>query len=347
VRRKRPRARSSRRASRLNRRNDVAEALRTHYEIEATNLEPTERGKDFDASVFRVWVGEPKPRYIVKVRPANAPRDVAAAVARYVADAGVPGIAAPIQSLSSAISGQSGAWSLTVYPFIDGRHGIHMKTSDELWRAFGSFAKRLHATTLPPELAAALPHETYVPPNFDMIARVDVRVRESLGDDATSRRVGEFWRSHRNVILALASRAKLLGESLRQRSLPFVTCHADMHTGNVIIDDSGGLWVIDWDEAVLAPKERDLMFAVGGGISTALVSPNATARFLEGYGATEIDEPALAYYRHSWAVQDVGGYAWRVILDASATPKQRNDAARIFVGLFGPGEIVDLAARSA
>jgi spectinomycin phosphotransferase len=98
---------------------------------------------------------------------------------------------------------------------------------------------------------------------------------------------------------------------------------------------------------VLASKERDLMFSVGGGISTKLVDPNATARFLEGYGDVEIDDAALAYYRHAWAIQDVGGYAWRVLLDASATEIQREDAARILFGLFEPGEIVDLAARSA
>jgi spectinomycin phosphotransferase len=117
-----------------------------------------------------------------------------------------------------------------------------------------------------------------------------------------------------------------------------------MHTGNLIVDDASAVWVFDWDEVVLAPKERDLMFSVGGGISEELVSPDATARFLEGYGPVEIDEQALAYYRHAWAVQDVGGYAWRVLLDQSATEPQRQDAADILIGLFKPGEIVDLAA---
>ena len=88
------------------------------------------------------------------------------------------------------------------------------------------------------------------------------------------------------------------------------------------------------------------MFSVGGGISTQLVDLNATARFLEGYGESQIDGEALAYYRHAWAIQDVGGYAWRAILDESATENEREDAVRILFGLFAPGEIVDLAARS-
>jgi spectinomycin phosphotransferase len=325
----------------------VAAALRSQYGIEPTALEPTERGKDFAASVWRVWVGGSAPRYIVKVRRTDAPRNVAAAAARYLADAGVPGIVAPIPSLAGALSAQSGGLSLILYPFIEGRAAIEMLMSDDSWRALGTFARRLHETALPPDLADVAPRETYRPPEIDTIPRVDAAISDRPSEDASARRVGELWRNHREEILALARRAEDLGVAVRGRSLPLVTCHADMHTGNVIVGDNGALWVIDWDELVLAPKERDLMFAIGGGISTELVDPNATDRFLEGYGDVEVDEQALAYYRHAWAIQDVGGYSWRVILDTSASEEQRDAAARILVGLFRPGEIVELARRSS
>jgi spectinomycin phosphotransferase len=326
----------------------IADALRAGFGITPTGLEPTERGKDFDASVFRVFVDGPRPRYIVKVRPAAAPRDVAAAVARHLADAGVPSVLAPIRSRTGAVSAEAGGLSLTVYPFIDGRVGIEMDLADESWRALGRFARRLHETVLPPELAASIRRESYRPPDYQRIALVDAAVAAGGSRrDPVASAVVELWRAHRDEILELAERANSLGDALAARALPLVPCHADMHTGNLIVEPDGRLWVIDWDEVVLAPKERDLMFAVGGGISTELVSPEATTRFLEGHGPVEPDVEALAYYRHSWAVQDVGGYAWRVLLDDSATEAQRADAAEILAGLFKPGEIVDLAALSA
>jgi spectinomycin phosphotransferase len=324
----------------------VQALLRSHYGIDPTILRPTARGKDFAASVFEVSVDGNAPRYIVKVRPAEAPRDVAAEVARYLADVGVPSVVAPIRSTAGAVLTRSDAIALTVYPFIDGHVGLEMPMANESWRALGAFARRLHATRLPAELAAQLPRETYRPPEIETIGQVDAAIQPSQGNDAAARPVSDLWQQRREEILALARRAEEFGDALRARSLPLVLCHADMHTGNLIVDEDGGVWVIDWDEVVLAPKERDLMFSVGGGISTALVEPNATSRFLEGYGEVEIDMEALAYYRHAWAVQDVGGYAWRVLLDASATDDQREDAARILVGLFEAGEIVDLAARS-
>ncbi len=110
----------------------------------------------------------------------------------------------------------------------------------------------------------------------------------------------------------------------------------------MLIDDAGALWLVDWDEVILAPKERDLMFVVGG-IGTGLVEPHETAWFLDGYGDTEVDPLALSYYRHAWAVQDLGLYGEDVFLDESLGDDARSHAARILLGLFEPGGIVELA----
>lgn len=43
-------------------------------------------------------------------------------------------------------------------------------------------------------------------------------------------------------------------------ALDFVLCHADFHDANLLIDPTGRLFIVDWDEIILAPKERDLVF---------------------------------------------------------------------------------------
>ena len=97
----------------------------------------------------------------------------------------------------------------------------------------------------------------------------------------------------------------------------------------LIVDRDERIWVVDWDEATVAPKERDLMFAVGG-ISRSLVSAAETGAFLAGYGDADVDSTALAYYRAAWAVQDIAAFA------KEALPAQ-------LAALFRPGEIVELA----
>jgi spectinomycin phosphotransferase len=121
-----------------------------------------------------------------------------------------------------------------------------------------------------------------------------------------------------------------------------VLCHADLHPWNVLVDETGQLWIGDWDEAVLAPRERDLMFVVGG-IGHGLVSPSDTASFLEGYGEITVDPTRLAYYRCAWAVQDIAAYGEQALLSPAAGEATRRAAVEGFEDLFAPGNIVDLA----
>jgi spectinomycin phosphotransferase len=102
---------------------------------------------------------------------------------------------------------------------------------------------------------------------------------------------------------------------------------------------------VDWDETILAPRERDLMFVIGG-ISSKLVGPREEALFFQGYGATTVEPLALAYYRYVWAVGDIGAYGAEVFFRPDLGPATRRVAVDQFLSLFEPGEIVALAVAS-
>jgi thiamine kinase-like enzyme len=112
------------------------------------------------------------------------------------------------------------------------------------------------------------------------------------------------WRAE---IRTLVDRAEALGQWLQATAAPLVLCHADIHTGNVLLDTANNLWIVDWDETMLAPKERDLMFVVGGII---------------------------------------GDYGERVFLMSDIGAESKRDALRGFMDLFRPGNIVALAFTS-
>ena len=56
-----------------------------------------------------------------------------------------------------------------------------------------------------------------------------------------------------------------LQRRLQTQAQDWVVCHADLHNGNSLIAKDGALYIVDWDTAMLAPPERDLMF-VGSGL---------------------------------------------------------------------------------
>ncbi|MBK9748175.1 MAG: hypothetical protein IPO91_15555 [Chloroflexi bacterium] len=107
---------------------------------------------------------------------------------------------------------------------------------------------------------------------------------------------------------------------------------------------TGGLFVVDWDQPVIAPKERDLMFISGGRVITA-VTEQQEAAFFAGYGQTEIDREALIYYRAAWVVQDIGGFAEQVFLLPDLSVEAKRQAIHYFVGSFAPDSIAESALQ--
>ena len=91
-----------------------------------------------------------------------------------------------------------------------------------------------------------------------------------------------------------------LGRTLRERKRTLLVCHADLHPGNMIRNDAGEVYVVDWDEVMLGVKERDFLFVRG-----FLDSSVENIPFFQGYGPTAIDWPAFTYYMWERVIQDL------------------------------------------
>jgi len=122
-----------------------------------------------------------------------------------------------------------------------------------------------------------------------------------------------------------------------------VLCHADVHPNNVLVDTDDRLWVVDWDDTMLAPKECDLMMGVGG-LGNYPAGPREAGWFLSGYGGTEVDPVALAYYRHGRALGDIYADGEQVLLPGASEATKRDGLQRM-EKLFAPGYIVSLARQ--
>jgi spectinomycin phosphotransferase len=124
----------------------------------------------------------------------------------------------------------------------------------------------------------------------------------------------------------------------------YVLCHSDIHAGNVLIGANGSFHIVDWDDPILAPKERDLMY-VGAGIGGIWNEAREEALFYGGYGRMDIDPIALAYYRHERIVEDIAIFCRQIFLsqDGGADREQALEHMR---SNFLPGHTIDMARRS-
>ncbi len=156
-------------------------------------------------------------------------------------------------------------------------------------------------------------------------------------DELGANLAGLFSERH-GEIARLLGRAQELGLRIQQSiRLPFVLCHGDLHLANVMLDSRDNLFVIDWDQPVLAPMERDLLFVAGSARESV---------FLDGYGAAAVDPTVIAYYRYEWAVQEIGDYAERIVGRPDLDDETRRMALVGLRSVFEPGGDAETAYRA-
>ena len=322
----------------------IVAALQTQYGLSVSSLSFLPLGSDSASAAYRVDADDAA-TYFLKVRTAEGFSVASLAVPHYLYGQGVTNIVAPLPAIAQTLWVSVDGFALSLYPFIHGGIGAHVGLTKQQWRTMGAMTKRIHASQLTPELLQIVRREAYVPSRRDVLTRVASAIAQRDLADPVQRELGAFWHSRQEEIRTLVDRADTLGRRLRQASLPPVLCHADLHTWNVLLDEAQRLWLVDWDETVLAPQERDLMFVVGG-IGRDLVGPEETSCFFQGYGKTALDPQALVYYRYAWAVQDMGAYGERILFAPDLGEETRRDALHSIMGLFEPGNIAAIAFAS-
>lgn len=316
-------------------------ALQTHYGLAVDSLSFLPLGHDSATWVYRLATNEGQ-TYFLKARASGGFGESSLEIPYYLRQQGVPHIVAPRPTIAQTLWINLNDFALSLYPYIEGQSGADAGLSPLQWRTFGRLAKRIHSCQLPVELLQILPRENFVPSRRELIPDLEKAIAEQAFPNDMAGELATFWLANHDTIRLLVDRADALGRQLRNSSAPGVLCHADMHTWNVLLDREQQLWLIDWDETVLARKERDLMFVVGG-IGGDGVGPQETATFLQGYGEVSIDSETLAYYRYAWAVQDMAANAEQIFFSPDLGEDTRRAALQSFKSLFAPGNIVSLA----
>lgn len=170
--------------------------------------------------------------------------------------------------------------------------------SERNWQKVGAFFTRMHVDAIWHSQNGLLKKE-----NFNSACQKVARevLVEALKEGHTGFRfeLEKFIRERAAEVSRIIERTWQLGEALRERQPELVLCHGDPNTSNIFVTDHHKLYMLDWDEIMLAPPERDLMFF------------ESAADFWQGYDPTGRYEPdlmALAYYHYEWVVQEIADF---------------------------------------
>jgi spectinomycin phosphotransferase len=292
-------------------------------------------------AVYRVTAESGTP-YFLKLRRGNFD-EIAVAVPAFLHAQGIRQVMAPVATTTHDLWVHAHGFDWILYPFFDGKTGFEVALSKTQWIALGESMKAVHTTRLPGALAERVPQEDYSPRWRKSVKAFHKQVGQDRYDDPIAARLAAFWLTKRDEIERIVERAEQLALVLQKRALTLAVCHSDLHGRNVLVGTDDEVAIVDWDEPILAPKERDLMF-IGGGVGGIWNNDQEVGWFYQGYGQTEIDLLALSYYRYERIIVDIAEYSEQIFgLHGSAEERQKGLG---LINQFLPNNVVDIAHRT-
>ncbi|GAA1590976.1 phosphotransferase enzyme family protein [Kribbella karoonensis] len=173
---------------------------------------------------------------------------------------GLP-VVEPLRTVDGELSARSGSRAYAVFPYVAGRTATW-----EDWRAVARALRQVHEA----------PRQVTLPPADVSEPHIHNLVRY----------LRHPWIADRADLVRTAI-ARLDDVRTRLKPVPEVVCHTDFHGLNVLIGADGEVAaILDWESAVIGPREYDLWVAADG---------EPLAEFLDAYGADGLDPDHLEF----------------------------------------------------
>lgn len=317
----------------------IIACLEKEYGFHVYGIEFLPLGADLNTVVYRaesVKAGS----LFVKLRASNF-KEISVLLPKALADHGIQHIIAPFPNREGRLWISLGKYRLTLYPFFEGRDGYEVELTDEQWIDFGATMKMIHSLKLPESIAGCIPEEKFSGIWRNRLLSLMRRVETSSSNDPLIRSLVKVIKEKREIIIGIIKRTKNLALMCKGRNLEHVLCHADIHAGNLLIGANNDFHIVDWDDPILAPRERDLMF-IGGGIAGKWKNQREIDLFYRGYGRVKIDSEILEYYRLARIIEDLA-IECRLILSIKKNLEDREQSYRFLLSIFAPGGEIEMA----
>src|SRR5262245_57452283 len=137
----------------------IIACLQDAYDLLAEHIAFLPLGVDVNAAVYRA-VADDGTAYFVKLRR-GAFDETSVTLPKYLSDQGIAQIIAPLVSKTGQLWANLGAFTVILYPIVEGYDGYQVDLSDRHWHDFGAALKRIHTMAIPPALTRRIQRETY------------------------------------------------------------------------------------------------------------------------------------------------------------------------------------------
>jgi len=252
----------------------------------------------------------------------------------------LPHIPHPIHTRTGALSLAVGPREMVVSPYIQGKLvGLEEFPQDVL----------VQLANLVGTLHASLPHLSFEHP---FVERFEIVFEPALcanlvALEAITPQHGPGMQQlqaallpRRDDVYRALERLKTLQTQARAAHPEMVVCHTDLHGDNLMRDEQGNLYLLDWENAMIAPREHDMIFFAGESPPTWETFWSVYTRYFPG---VELDPNLLAFYYHRRGLEDIADFLVRIAKRDGGPQRDQEDLQELLEILDG---LVFLPGRS-
>lgn len=321
----------------------IINCLRDEYELSVEKISFLPLGADRNTSVYHV-VTKDKTSYFVKAKKGDF-NEASVAIPNFLSTLEIKQVIPALTTKTGQLWANLDPFKIILYPFVEGHPAFEGIMSSQQWLEYGTALKRFHTSDIPSNITSSIQKDNFSPFWRDTLKKIIARIEKEIFTEPIAIELVDFLKSQKNELFEMVKRTDQLAQMLLQQPHKLILCHSDLHGWNLLIDKDGTFYIIDWDCLIFAPKERDLMFIGGGHGDSGYTSQEEETMFYQGYGQTNIDQIAFAYYRYERIIVDIVDDCDLIFLleEEWAT---RKEALEDIKSMFLPNGKIEMAYRS-
>lgn len=232
----------------------------------------------------------------------------------------------PLPARSGEFLSTLAGFQAAVFPFIEGQSlwEVPHHSRQEVFHRLGQLLAQIHrCRTLTSECLRVERFEAWGLAEYRQV------IEACSSPQALPGAAGEAL----NLLRPLKDRlANLLDDLLRcqqkarQASFTHCICHGDPTPGNILVTPGGLPYLIDWDDTILAPRERDLVFWERDEV---FFENESSSPVLEGYrntaGDCDLNPDVIGFYRRQWTVGEIAAFSHRLLFESQDEAQNQSD----------------------
>lgn len=232
----------------------------------------------------------------------------------------IKNIVHPIKTKADKLIIPFGKNMLVLFEYIKGETWTEKELSEEQFKKLGKIIAQIHVSKN--KIGAYPMKEDFRNPFANNFKNIYSAMKKFDNPSIYQKELIDIYKKHRIKFIREFEELEATGNKLKKSSVELVNCHGEPSPGNIMVSDTGEIYLLDWDSPLFAPKEKDLLF----------FSSNMRP-VLEGYGKisndTVINRDAKSFYTHLWNAQEIVDWARRVLFEQASEQENQHSLLKI------------------